>query len=526
MQQERTVTTDETHSAPRELRRPLLGAAVVVGILAIVKLLIHLATATNYGLFGDELYFLAAGEHLAWGYVDFPPLTAVQAWLARALFDQSVFGVHVIPALLGAGLVILTGLIVHELGGKRFAQALAGLAVLTAGIYLYVNSYLSMNSVEPLIWMSCAWVLIRMIKTGNTRLWLAFGGLAGLGLLNKHTMLLFGAALIAGLLLTPARRLLWNRWLLLGGTFAFLIFLPNLVWMIRHDFPFFELQANIRADQRNVALSPLEFILQQAIFMNPLTAPMWLVGLGWFFAGADGKAYRALGWAYVITLVLLLLTDGRVYYLGPAYPVLFAGGAVAIEGWARRRGWEWLKPAYLVALIAGGLILAPFWLPLLPPQTYIRYARVVPLGQPAVETSPTGALPQLFADRFGWPEMAQAVANAYDALPPDVRTKTAIWGNSYQEAGAVDFFGPALGLPKAIGGHLNYWYWGPRDYTGESVITMGEKLSDLAPLFERCQQVGATSNPYSMPHQRFPIYWCQGMKMSLQELWPEAKKWN
>jgi 4-amino-4-deoxy-L-arabinose transferase-like glycosyltransferase len=520
------MTTPDPSQTVRGFRKPLLGAAAIVAILAAVKLLVHLATATNYGPFGDELYFLAAGEHLAWGYVDFPPLTAVQAWLARALFGESLFGIHLFPALLGAGLVLLTGLLVHELGGKRFAQALAGLAVLTASIYLYVHSYLSMNSVEPLIWMGCAWVLIRMIKTRNTKLWLAFGGLAGLGLLNKHTMLLFGAAVIAGVLLTPARRLLWSKWLLLGGALAFLIFLPNLVWMVRHDFPFFELLAQIRSDRRNVALSPLQFMLQQVIWLNPLTAPIWLVGLGWFFAGAAGKVYRALAWAYLITLALLLVTDGRVYYLAPAYPMLFAGGAVAIEGWAARRRWGWLKPAYLVVLIAGGLILAPFWLPLLPPQTYIRYAKAVPLGQPAVETASTGALPQLFADRFGWPEMAQATAAAYQALPPDVRAVTAIWGNNYAQGGAIDFYGPALGLPKAISGHLNYWYWGPRGYTGESVLTLGEQLGDLAPLFEKCEQVAKTSYPYAMPRNRFPIYWCRGMKGSLQELWPAVKKWD
>jgi hypothetical protein len=525
-QWEGVMTTRETSSSRTNLRRPRLSAAVIVGILAAIKLLVHLLTATNYGPFGDELYFLAAGEHLAWGYVDFPPLTAVQAWLARALFGDSLFGIHLFPALLGAGLVLLTGLIVHELGGKRAAQVLAGLAVLFASIYLYVNSYLSMNSVEPLIWMGCAWVLIRMIRTGNTKLWLAFGGLAGLGLLNKHTMLFFGFALVAGVLLTSARKLLWSRWFLLGGALAFLIFLPNLIWMIQHDFPFFELQANIRGDRRNVALSPFEFVLQQVIFMNPLTLPMWLAGLGWFAFGSRGKAYRALAWAYLISLVLLLVTDGRVYYLAPAYPMLFAGGAVAIEGWAVGRGRSWLKPFYAAVLIVGGLILAPFWLPLLPPQTYLRYAKVVPLGQPAVETSPTGALPQLFADRFGWPEMAQAVAAAYHALPPDVQSKTAIWGNNYAHAGAVDLYGPALGLPKAIGGHLNYWYWGPRDYTGESVLTLGENLSDLAPIFDKCEQAGVVSHPYSMPRNRFPIYWCTGMVQSLQELWPEVKKWD
>lgn len=455
------MTSTDASSPRPSLQRPLLGAAATLGILAAVKLLVHLLTAANYGLFGDELYFLAAGEHLDWGYVDMPPLTAAQAWLAHSLFGESVFGIHLFPALLGAGLMLLTGLIVYELGGRRFAQTLAGLAGLIASIYLYVHSYLSMNSVEPLIWMGCAWMLIRMIKTGNTRLWLAFGALAGLGLLNKHTMALFGAALVAGLLLTPARKLLRSKWFLLGGAIAFLIFLPNLVWMMRHDFPFFELQANIRSDRRNVELDPLQFVLQQVIFLNPLTLPLWLAGLGWFFAGQGGKAYRALAWAYLITLALLLVSNGRVYYLAPAYPMLFAGGAVAIERWAEQRGWRrWLKPAYAAVLIVGGAILAPFWLPLLPPQTYIRYARVVPLGQPAIETSGTGALPQLFADRFGWPEQVQAVAKAFHALPPELQPKTAIWGNNYSQAGAVDFYGPALGLPKAISGHLSYWYWG------------------------------------------------------------------
>ena len=514
-------------SAPRShVHWAWLSATVIVVILAGAKLLLHLLTATNYGLFGDELYFLAAGEHLAWGYVDMPPLTAVQAWLARALFGESIFGVHLFPALLGAGLVLLTGLLVHELDGRRGAQVLASLAILAACVYLYVDSYLSMNSVEPLIWTGCAWVLVRIIKTGNSKLWLAFGLLAGLGLLNKHTMALFGLALVLGLLLTPARSRMWNRWFLLGGGVAFLLFLPNLLWMAQHDFPFFELQAQIRSDRRNVDLSPLQFMVEQVIFMNPVTLPLWLAGLAWFFAGPRGRAYRALGWAYLIVLLLLLVLDGRVYYLAPAYPMLFAGGAVAMEHWADRQHWGWLKPVYAGVLLVGGLVLAPFWLPLLPPETYLRYAEILPFEQPAVETPATGALPQLFADRFGWPEMAQDVAAAYYALPPAVRAKTAIWGNNYAQAGAVDFYGPALGLPKAISGHLNYWYWGPQGYTGESVLLLGEEWRDIAPIFDKCQEVGTVSHPWSMLRQRFPIYWCQGIKQPLPEMWPAVKNWS
>jgi hypothetical protein len=193
---------------------------------------------------------------------------------------------------------------------------------------------------------------------------------------------------------------------------------------------------------------------------------------------------------------------------------------------AGRRNWGWLKPAYLAVLIVGGLILAPFWLPLLPPQSFLRYAKIVPLGQPPIENDPTGALPQLFADRFGWPEMAQATADAYNALLPDVRAKTAIWGNNYAQASAVDFYSPTLGLPKAIGGHLNYWYWGPREYTGESVLALGENLGDLSAVFASCEKVGVATHPYSMPRNRFPIYWCRGIRQPLRELWPQVKKWD
>jgi 4-amino-4-deoxy-L-arabinose transferase-like glycosyltransferase len=206
-------------------------------------------------LFTDELYFLACGQHLSWGYVDMPPLTALQAWTARAFLGDSLLAIQLIPALAGTGLVLLTGALVRQLGGGRFAQALTAVAVLVAPFYLSFDSYLSMNSVAPLLWMGCVLILIRMIKTGDTRLWLWFGVLAGVGLENKDTMLLFGFALVAGLLMTPERRLTGSRWFLIGGMVTFLIFLPNLVWMIQHHFPHLEMLANIKRNGRNVALA-------------------------------------------------------------------------------------------------------------------------------------------------------------------------------------------------------------------------------------------------------------------------------
>jgi hypothetical protein len=499
--------------------------AIVIMLVAI-KLLIHLLTAANYGLFVDELYFLACGQHLAWGYVDQPPLVAGLAWLARTLLGTSVFGIHVLPALAGAGLVALTALLVHELGGQRLAQILGGLGMIVASVFLTIHSYLSMNAVEPLLWTGCAWLLVRMIRTGNRRLWLAFGVLAGLGLLNKYTMAMFGLGVVAGLVLTPARKMLWNRWCLLGGTVALLIFLPNLVWLIQHDFPMLELLANIRASQRNVSLSSLQFLLQQVVLLNPLTLPLWLAGLGYLFFNCEGRAYRALGWAYLVVLSVLLATQGRTYYLAPAYPMLFAAGAVALETWLERTQVRWLRPVYAALLVVGGVILAPFYLPVLPPETYVRYAEALNLGQVKIETHAMGQLPQLFADRFGWPEMAQTTAQVYHSLSPEEQANAAIYAENYGQAGAIDLYGLALGLPQAISGHQNYFYWGPRGYTGEIVITLGASPQGLKRYFGDVKQVAYVRHPYAMPYENFAMFLCREPKRSLQEIWPELKNWN
>lgn len=331
----------------------LKTAGVVVLLLAGIKLLLHLLTTANYGLFVDELYFLACGQHLAWGYVDMPPLTAALAWLARLVFADSVAGIHVIPALAGAGLVLEVGWLVKELGGQIFAQLLAGVCVIVAGVFLTIHSYLSMNAIEPLLWVGCAAVLVRLVKTGESKLWLWFGVLAGIGLMNKNTMLLFGASILTGLLLTSARKWMFNRWFVVGGIIALLIFTPNLIWMIQHQFPMLELLANIRESGRNVQLNPIQFMIDEILFLQPLTLPVWMGGLGWFFFSQQGKKFRFLGWTFVFVLGSLLLTQGRTYYLAPIFPILLAAGAVWMEEVLSSRKLAWLKPAYLVILALG-----------------------------------------------------------------------------------------------------------------------------------------------------------------------------
>ncbi|MBZ5552030.1 MAG: glycosyltransferase family 39 protein [Acidobacteriia bacterium] len=499
----------------------------IVAYLAAFKLALHLATAGVYGLFIDELYFLACGEHLAWGYVDMPPLTAFQAWLTRALFGNSMVSIRLFAALAGAGLILVTGAMVRELGGKRFAQALAAIAVLIAPGFLAFDSYLSMNSIEPLIWMGCALILIRIIKTGDPRRWVWFGLLAGVGLENKQTMALFGFGLVAGLVLTAERRLLMNRWFLLGGAIAFVIFLPNLIWNIQHHFPLMELLANIRRNGRDIVPGPLRYIWIQILFSPPTAAPIWMVGLWRLLISRDGRSYRLLGWAYLAMLAVLLVTHGKIYYLAPVYPMLMAPGAVAIEKWLEFGRLRWLRPAYASLLILTGIWIAPTVMPILPPDTYLWYTKTFHIEQPRFERRATNAMPQFFADRFGWPEMVEAVAKVYNRLPPEERARTAIFGNDFGETGAIDFYGPQFGLPKSIGNHLSNWDWGPRSYTGEIVIVLGGRREGEERHFESVEAVGEIGHPYAMKQEHFTLFLCRKPRgWTLQQIWPQLKNWN
>jgi hypothetical protein len=342
------------------VRRPwLLAGGLFVLCAAVAKLLIHLYANRHYGYFTDELYYLACARHLAWGYVDQPPLIAAVARLEMFLWGDSLSAIRFLPALAGVGEVILTGLLARELGGGRFAQGLAALSVLFAPGFLGMDNLLSMNAFEPLFWLGCAYLVIRIVRTGNEKLWLWFGLMSGLGLLNKHSMLIFGFGIVSGLIVTRERICFRSRWIWLGAVLAFLIFLPNLIWNIQNHFPFLELQANIRRDGRNIQLGPLALFSQEVLAMLPLTLPIWLGGLWFLFFTEKGKPFRILGWACVVTFTVILVLNPRVYYLWPAFPILFAGGSLLWESWLERPRLRWARFAYPALLILAGVALAP-----------------------------------------------------------------------------------------------------------------------------------------------------------------------
>jgi len=508
----------------KPLSRFTSGPAIVL-FLAIIKLLIHLFTAMRYGIFRDELYYLACSQHLAWGYVDHPPMNVLIAWFARHTFGESLLGLRLLPALAGAALVWITGKLAREMGGGRFAQALAALAVIPVPIYLIIHHWLTMNAFEPLLWMGCLWCVMRVINRGDPRYWFWFGMLIGIGLETKYSIAFPVLGIFVGALFGPERRFLKNGWLWLGMLVAAIIALPNFVWQWQHGFPFLQLLHNISMTNRNILRGPLSFLADQAIIMNPILLQLWAGGLLWLFFGREGRRYRPLGWAFVVVITMFILLKGKNYYVVPIYPVLFAAGAVGFER-ITDSSFAWSRIAYISVIVAVGALLAPISCPILSPENYLRYQSALHLAPPAFERHNNGSLPQYFADEFGWENMVQQVARVYNHLPPEDRAKTAIFCNSWGEAAAIDFFGASYGLPRAISYNNNYWYWGPRDYTGDIVIVLGSDGRGDRDHFQSVEAVGRVEHRYSRRDEHFTIWLCRGLHQNLRELWPKLKQFN
>jgi hypothetical protein len=400
--------------------------------------------------------------------------------------------------------------------------------VIAAPLYLGLDHLLTMNAFEPLFWMGCALIVLKILNGGDPRLWLLFGVVAGIGLENKHSTLLFGFSLFAGLLLTKQRRHFVQPWIWLGGVIALLLFLPNLLWEIHRHFPTVELLQNVQKSGRNTATSILGFFLAQILLMHPFAAPLWIAGVWRLLRDKGSSGIRVLGIAYVVLMILMLVFHGRIYYPAPIYPMLFAAGAVGFENWVERRAWLWLKPAYITVLLVVAALLAPFcYFPMLTVNQYIAYSKFMHLAPPKIENQKEGALPQLYADQFGWKEMAEVVADAYFKLSSEDQKSCAIFGQNYGEAGAIDFFGAKMGLPNAISGHQSYYYWGPRGYTGSCIIVMGDTYESLAQKFESVEKVGTVYHPLSLPYRHFDLYLVRRLKGgTLEELWPRLKQWN
>ncbi len=515
------MTDAATAGAPA---RSLTSLAPLAWGVAALHVLLHLATNGRYGIFRDEFYYLACADHLAWGYVDHPPLSIALLALQRALLGDSVHAIRLLPALAGAALILLAAVLARELGGGRFAQGLAALCVAIVPQYLVITGYYSMNALDLLVWAVGALLVIRMVKTDDDRLWLWLGAVLGLGLLNKMSPLFFATGLGAGVLLTPLRSHLRRPRLWLGGLLAGLLFLPHVLWQVANSWPTLEFIENATR-YKNAEFSVAQFALAQILEIHPFLAPIVLLGLGWLFAHHEGRRFRVLGILYVTVFAVMALQKSKPYYLGPAYPMLLAAGAVAFE--AGTAGWAWAgraRFALIAVLATGGLVVAPLVVPVLPIETLVRYEGALGLHAPASEKKQMGLLPQHFADRFGWEEMAQAVAGVYRALPPEERSEAIILASNYGEAGALRYYGRRLGLPPAVSQHNNFYLWGPGRGTGAVVITVGIPRGDLRDAFESVTVGPRLDSPYAMPYEiENPILVCRGLRLPLAEAWRRGK---
>jgi Dolichyl-phosphate-mannose-protein mannosyltransferase len=517
------VSTGETHGDKPD--RVAISVTIVVLSVAAAKLLLHLLTAARYGVFRDEMYYLACAQHLAWGYVDQPPMIALIAWFARRLFGESPLAIRLLPALAGATLVWMTARLARQMGGGGFAQVLSALAVLPVPIYLILDHWLTMNAFEPLIWMGCLWCVLSAINRNDPRPWFWFGLLAGVGFETKYSIAFLLLGVLAGLILTSERRFLRSGWLWLGMLVCGLIALPNFLWQLHNDFPFLQLMHNIRMGSRDIVRGPVAFIADQAAIMNPILAPLWVGGVIWLLFGKEGRRYRVLGWTFLVVLAAFIALKGKNYYVAPIYPVLFAAGAVGFEQITRSR-FRRSRSAYVAMLVVVGALLMPMVCPLLSPENFLRYEAALHLSPPQAERQNNGPLPQYFADEFGWREMVDKVAQVYNSLPPDQRTHAAIFCNDWGEAAAVDFYGPGYGLPPAISKHNNYWIWGPRDYTGDIMIVLGSDGQDDREHFASVEPAGVVGTQYSRRDEHFTIWLCRGLKWNIQDVWPQLKQFN
>jgi 4-amino-4-deoxy-L-arabinose transferase-like glycosyltransferase len=478
-----------TTAAPPPLAlRPLLGLGV--GVAAVLLLV-----AGRYGYHRDELYFLQAGRHLAWGYPDQPPLTPL---LARLFGHGDSLTVLRLPSALAAGgVVLLTGVLARDLGSDRRGQLVAAAAMAVSPVLAGVGHLLSTSTFDVLAWTALTVLFVRGVGAGG-RWWVGFGLVAGAALLNKTLPAFLLAGLAAGVLLVGPRRILRDPWLWAGAVLALLLWLPNLWWQARHGWPQLELSRSIAAGSSGSSVDRWLFLPYQLLLVSPLLAPLWLRGLVRLLRDPAMRAARPAAVAYLVLTGVFVVTGGKPYYLAGLYPILLAAGAQV-----RTR----VAGALAVTAVVSAVLVLP----------------VLPVG--LLHRTPIVALNYDTGETIGWPRFAQTLAAAYDALPAEVRARTVVLTGNYGEAGAVDRYGQALGLPPAYSGHNGYGLWGPPPADRTAVLAVGVPEAQLRELFGTVRRVGRIDDGVRVDNdeQGRPVWFADGLRVPWSQAWPQLR---
>ena len=498
---------------------------IAYAILPFAIAVFHLLTSAGYGIFRDELYYLACARHLDWGYVDHPSFSILVLAAAGTLFGTSLAAVRLVPAVVAGATTLIAASTARALGGQALAQRLAAWCAASFPLGIAIFGFYSMNCLDILIWTAALRILLEILAGGDPRLWLAFGTVAGVGLENKISVLFLAFGVVAGLVVARRWEILRSSYPWWGGAVAIVLFVPHLIWQASHGWPTREFMANAQA-LKMVRMTPWGFFGQRFIETGPPLAPVWLAGLAFLLASRVAKPYRAIGWAYLAVAVAMVAGGGKPYYMGPLDPTMLAAGCVAWESLTRGPARRWWRAGVVALAVAGGVVFAPLAKPLLPVETFIAYAKALHVTPSSGERHALGPLPQHFADMQGWESLAETVAHVRDRLPDADRRHLCIFGQNYGEAGAIDRFGPALGLPPALSAHNSYWLWGPDDCEGATWIVIGDNRETLETIFDRVELGDTFHCELCMPYENDnPIWVGRGMKMPLGTLWLKIKKY-
>ncbi len=505
---------------------------MIAFLAGLVTLVLHAATAWRYGHFRDELYFIACAHHLAWGYVDQPPLVAVAAWLAIPSHD-SLLALRALPVLAAALTTVVAVAIARDLGGGRFAQILTAITVGLMPAYLALGNVLTTSSFESLSWTLVAWLAIKLARNEDAArsplVWIGIALAVAFGIYGKYSMCLAVACFLVGLLVTGERRVLATPWFPLAGAIAFILVLPNFLWQLQHGFPFLEVLKGDAAhrhafnnglvlESRNLASNTIAYLGEQILYTNPVAVPVWVAGLLGPFKISRLKNVRFVSVAWVPLIVIAIALEAKGYYTTGIYATLFAVGSVVVEQAA-----TWLRTTALVAIAVVALAAMPMSLPILPLRTFLAYTKII--GLTGRNGEPVHLVQPLYAEEFGWDRLARDVARIYNAMPQGTRALTAVYADTYADAGAIDFFGKRYGLPKAISSQNSYWLWGTRGYDGQTLIAIGATRIDLLrQYYEKCQLVTTSTEPLKwIVEGPSPIYFCTGTNEPFDQIWQHIR---
>ncbi len=505
----------------RKIREVVNGLVTVPVLAELFFLALTLITAGRYGFFGDELYYIDCSKHLAWGYVDQPPLVAVLTFLSIHVFGETIFSLRLMSGLAGAVTVLLTAQVAGMLGGGKFSKSLAAIAICFAPAFPAMSSFFSMNPVDIMLCSLFVVLFLRTIQSPSGARWIGLGILLGVGLLNKYTFLVLGFSLLVSLVITREWKILKSPWLYVSGAVGLLIFAPHILWEMNNNWPTLEFMRNATGG-KNLSLSPLAFLSQLALGLNPITLPLWLSGLAFLLFGGRAKEFRFLGWTAIIFLSIYMTQNSKFYYVLPIFPLLLAAGAVAVERLPKISTAKWPKWVMVSVLIVSGSILMPLAVPILPVKQFVVYAKTIGVWNAIrMEKGEGEVMPLNFVYRFGWEELVNTVGDAYRALPRDRRDSCAVLASWYGIAGAIDHFGPGVGLPDAICPRNSCWYWGTRNYSGRMVLAVGYGADYLSQFFGSVKLVASFDQPYAYGAE---VYLCENPKGTLDEMWLRLKR--